>query len=299
MKPPGRSPHRTQLICRHHGNLGILGLIVLCGLSWFFGVPTELAAGFPGLDKLDKLGKSVDDLTKTAHDAGKVAKGATGLSLEEEMAIGDAVSLEIVGRFGGVWRDDDATKHVNLVGRTLARFTLRQDLTWRFGILDSQTINAFSAPGGRVFLTRGLLDIIRSDDELAGVLSHEIAHIDRRHALRIIARGEFLSGVSALVEDNNSSYLQYDKAVSAVTENLLDKGYDSQSEYDADKEGRALAQVAGYAPGGLRAVIETLRELEKDKTRSVFSTHPSAADRLRKLPKDPAPPIAMASPSPS
>ncbi|MEZ5276342.1 MAG: M48 family metalloprotease [Opitutaceae bacterium] len=265
----------------------------------FVAVPIDLDAGFPGLGKLGDLGKVVEDVTRTAGDAEKVAKGATGLSLEEEIAIGDAVSLEIVGRFGGVWRDETATRHLNLVGRSLSRYAFRQDLTWRFGILDSESINAFSAPGGRVFITRGLFEIIRSDDELAGVLAHEIAHIDRRHALKIIARGEFLSGITALVADNNRNYLQYDEAVSAITENLLDKGYDSQSEYDADKEGRALAQVTGYAPGGLRAVIETLRELEKNKTRPVFSTHPPAADRLRKLPKDPAPPVPPAASSAS
>jgi predicted Zn-dependent protease len=264
--------------------------LVAVGIAYFAGISIGHAAGFPSFDKLHDIGKTVDDV-------GRAMKGATGLSLEEEIAIGDAVSLEIVGRFGGVWRDEPAMWRVNLVGRTLSRFAERQDLTWRFGLLNSESINAFSAPGGRVFITRGLYEIIRSDDELAGVLAHEIAHIDRRHALKIIARGEFLGGVTALVADNNSDFSKYDEAVSAVTDNLIDKGYDSNSEFDADKEGRDLAKVTGFAPGGLRAVIGRLGEMEKDKSRIVFSTHPSPDKRLRKLPKDPPPPEPTPAPS--
>lgn len=259
-------------------------------MACFVSVSAGHAAGFPSFDKLKDIGKTVDDV-------GRAMKGATGLSLEEELAIGDAVSLEIVGRFGGVWRDEDATRRINLVGRSLSRFAERQDLTWRFGVLDSESVNAFSAPGGRVFITRGLYEIIRSDDELAGVLAHEIAHIDRRHALKIIARGEFIGGVSSLVADKSSDYAKYDEAVSLVTDNLIDKGYDSNSEFDADKEGRDLATVTGFAPGGLRAVIQRLGEMEKDKSRVVFSTHPSADKRLRKLPKDPPPPEPTPPPS--
>ena len=296
MKTPDRLLRCPNLPGPHRAARSILALVCLSSLFGFVRPPNDLIAAFPGLDKLGDLGKAVEEVTRTATSVGRVAKGATGLSLQEEVAIGDAVSLEIVGRFGGVWRDESATRHLNLVGRLLSRYALRQDLTWRFGILDSESVNAFSAPGGRVFITRGLFTVIESDDELAGVLAHEIAHIDRRHALKIIARGEFLSGVTELVADNNSSYLQYDEAVSTITENLIDKGYDSQSEYDADREGRALAQVAGYAPGGLRAVIETLRELEKNKTKPVFSTHPSAENRLRKLPRDPAPPSPVTAP---
>lgn len=264
--------------------------LVVLGIVCFAGTPIGHAAGFPSFEKIQELGKTVGDV-------GRTMKGATGLSLEEELAIGDAVSLEIVGRFGGVWRDEPAMWRVNLVGRTLSRFAVRQDLTWRFAVLDSKSINAFSAPGGRVFITRGLYEIIRSDDELAGVLAHEIAHIDRRHALKIIARGEFLGGVTALVADRDSDFSKYDEAVSMVTDNLIDKGYDSNSEFDADKEGRDLAKITGFAPGGLRAVIERLDEMEKDKSRVVFSTHPPADKRLRKLPKDPPPPETTSAPS--
>lgn len=248
-------------------------------------------AGLPGLDKIgDSLKKAGD----TGKKMGRVAKGATGLSLEEEISIGDAVALQIVSRFGGLWRDEAATARVNLLGRALGRYAQRQDLTWRFGLLNSDEINAFSAPGGRVFITRGLYRLAETDDELAGILAHEIIHIDRRHALRSIARGELLGGVTELVADNNADFAQFDEAIGSITEQLLEKGYDPNAEYDADRNGRALAMVTGYAPGGLRAALEDLKASGAGDHEATFSTHPPLEKRLEKLPTDtpPAPPAS-------
>jgi len=253
--------------------------------------PVAAAAGLPSLDKIKDLGDKADKVAGDADKAGRVIKGATGLSLKEEVAIGDTVSLEIVARYGGLWCDAEATRRVNLVGRALARFADRQDLVWRFGLLDSDALNAFSAPGGRVFITRALYQMMRSDDELAGVLGHEIEHIDRRHALKIIARGELFGGISDLVSDRSKDFAELESVVGSITSELFEKGFDPDTEFDADKFGRRLARTTGYAPGGLRAVIQRLKEKqETEKSREVFSTHPAPDKRLKKLPNDPAPP---------
>ena len=243
-------------------------------------------AGFPSLGGLGDL---VDKGAKTVKVVEKGSKAVEGLSLQDEIAVGDAVSLQIVDSFDGVWRNAEATRRVNLIGRVLGRYTQRQDLEWRFGLLNSDEINAFSAPGGRVFITRGLYKLVANDDELAGVLGHEIEHIDRRHAVKIIARGQ---GIEALKEGltiaGKFDPAKYDGLVSGFSDVILKKGYDKDTEFDADKAGRALAATSGFAPGGLRSVIEKLREkgIGSGKT---FSTHPAAEERLKKLPADPAP----------
>ena len=140
----------------------------------------------------------------------------------------------------------------------LAQYALRQDLQWRFGLLDSDAINAFSAPGGRVFITRGLYQLPLGDAELAGVLAHEIIHIDQRHAIGIIARGEFWGGVTDLVADNNANYAAFEAAVGDTENLILSEGFGSGKEYEADAGGRELALITGYAPGGLRAVLVTI-----------------------------------------
>lgn len=254
-------------------------------LSLGFVTPYSAHAQIPGLGG---LGDAIQKVKKTADDTSRIAKGASGLSLGEEVAIGDAVAIEIVARYGGVWRDQAATRRVNLTGQVLAQYATRQDLEWRFGLLDTDAINAFSAPGGRVFITRGLYELLPNDDELAGVLAHEIIHIDQRHAVRIIARSELLGGVSDLVADNNASFAQYEEVVGDVTSEILDKGFDPGTEYDADKKGRSLAAVTGFAAGGLRAVLTQIGSMN-GQSAEVFSTHPSIESRLQRLPQDPPP----------
>jgi len=242
-------------------------------------------AGFPNIGD---IGSAISKAKKTADDTAKVAKGATGLSLDEEIAIGDAVAIDIVVRYGGLWRDSAATRRVNLIGRVLAQYATRQDLQWRFGLLNSMAINAFSAPGGRVFITRGLYELLPNDDELAGVLAHEIIHIDKRHAISSIAHDEFLGGVVGLVADNSATFAQFEQVVGGVTNEILVTGYNPDTEYEADAGGRDLANVTGYAPGGLRAALMQISSISQQQD-EVFSTHPPIESRLQRLPADPAP----------
>lgn len=250
---------------------------------------------------LNKLSKALD----TAKDASKMLKGVAGIGPAEEKVIGDSVALEIVGRYGGLVRDEAVTQRVMLVGRSLARYSARPALDWRFGVLDSATVNAFSAPDGYVFITRGLYDLAENDDILAAILSHEIAHITGRHALKIVARGEFLSGATSLaaarsgeVRKVDAQLKQFNFGVGQITKTLFEKGFDPQTEYGADKEGRHLAVTTGYAPGALRLVLQRLQARTGDP-KAIFSTHPPLSERIKRLPAESAKaPAAPATDSP-
>lgn len=239
---------------------------------------------------LNKLSKALD----TAKDAGKMLKGVAGIGPAEEKVIGDSVALEIVGRYGGLVRDEAITQRLMLVGRSLARYSDRPELDWRFGVLDSPTVNAFSAPDGYVFITRGLYDLAENDDILAAILSHEIAHITGRHALKIVARGEFLAGATSLaaarsgeVRKVDAQLKQFNLGVEQITKTLFEKGFDPQTEYGADKEGRHLAVTTGYAPGALRLVLQRLQARTGDP-KTIFSTHPPLSERIKRLPAESA-----------
>ena len=252
-----------------------------------------------------KLSKALDkakEVTDTAKEAGKVAKGATGIGPKEEMDIGDSVALEVIGKYGGLVRDEAITRRVNLVGRALARYSSRPERNWRFGVLDSDSVNGFSAPDGYVFITRGLYDLATTDDLLAGILGHEISHVTGRHALGIIERDEAVSGGKSLLMKYSAdarqvqsqvgqadAYLgQVGLGVGKIMKTLVETGFDAPTEFTADKNGHDLAVLTGYAPGGLRATLILLQARKADSNK-VFSTHPPLKERIKRLPDDPAP----------
>jgi beta-barrel assembly-enhancing protease len=270
-----------------------------------FLVLSLLLAAAPARAQLDfgKLSKGLDKLKQgldTAKDASKVAKVATGIGPVEERNIGDAVALEIIAKYGGIERDPDTMRHVNLVGRALAQYSDRPDLEWRFAVLASDTINAFSAPGGYVFITRGLYERANSDDVLAGILGHEIAHITNRHALKIVERNEAAAGGKSLLMKRSSDARELDAKVkeanaelgvdlTALAKQIIETGFDAPTEYEADHDGRLLAVNNGFAPGGLRAVLLGLKQGGENR-QTMFSTHPPLDTRIQRLPDEPAPP---------
>jgi len=257
---------------------------------------------------LGKLTKAVNDATKaidTGKDAAKVVKGAVGIGPQEERKLGEAVAVEIIGRYGGLVRDEDIMRRVNLVGRALARYSDRPNLEWQFAVLDSDTVNAFSAPGGLVFITRGLYEQAASDDVLAGILGHEIAHITNKHALKIVQRGDAMTGAKDLAIKNSSDARELNAAAGQVsqvgsmlgfdvvglTKKIIEKGFDAPTEYTADRDGRALAVTTGYAPGGLRAALQQPQKKGENR-KTTSATHPPLPDRIKRLPNDPAPPAS-------
>ena len=268
-------------------------ILVFLTVALFGAGPACAQFGLGGL-----AGKVLD----SANDLKKVVKGAAGIGPEEEKIIGDSVALEIVSKYGALVRDPVITQRVNLVGRALARYSERPELNWRFAVMDSETINAFSAPDGYVFITRGLYRLLKTDDALAGVLGHEIAHITGRHALKIVARGEFLTGATNLAAANNSkvgninSQLEkFDTGIGDITKTLFEKGFDADTEYEADRTGHNLAKLTGYAPGGLRGVLAELQQRGGDPKKT-FSTHPPLKERIQRLPDEPA--VSPAPPAP-
>lgn len=264
---------------------------LLCAVCiWCFTLAMAQAQlGFGSFD----LG-NVDPI-KLIEGTGKAAKGLTGIGLQEELSIGGSVALEIVNRYGVIWRDAQATKRVNLIGKTLAQYCNRPNLPYRFGILNSDEINAFSAPGGYVFITRGTYQAAENDNQLAGVLAHEIAHIVKRHALRIISRNETLSGLTDVASGASSDFANFDVGIDKITGTLLKSGYDSNSEYEADRSGKELAKVTGFSADGLQ---EFLEKLQSKNSGSTFHTHPALQSRIERLSgAEPTPSTSSSRPS--
>ncbi len=219
----------------------------------------------------------------TIKGVGEMAKGATGVSLQDELKIGGAVAVEIVSRNGGLVKDEAMNRRVILIGKSLAMYCARPELNFRFGILDTDSVNAYSAPGGYVFITKGLLNNVKDDNELAGVLAHEISHVVKRHALKVISRGQFMKG---LIDAGGSvtNVGAFDDGIASITDALFTKGFDPSAEFEADKEGRSLAAKVGYQKSGLLDFLEQLFKSQGD-SKAAFPTHPPLSHRIERLEK--------------
>jgi predicted Zn-dependent protease len=262
-------------------------LAILLPLLVAFSASGQLKDFFkkvPGIPIPGKVGEAIG----VATNANSALKGATGIGLPEELTIGNSVSAQIISRFGGLSRDTNVTRRVNLMGKSLALYCERPDLNFQFGVLNSTTVNAFSAPGGYVFITRGLYDLIQNDDQLAGVLGHEIEHVAQRHALKIIERGQFLQGMSGLASfaggaAGKDDLKNYSAAVGQLTDQIIQKGFDKDTEFAADAGGSGLAGMTGFAPDGLRQCLVELQKRETPQM-TIFPTHPPLQSRIAKLP---------------
>lgn len=227
------------------------------------------------------------DWGKVLQAGTDLVKSAKGATEEEEIALGREWAATLLGA-APLLRDDAAQNYVNQVGRWLSLHSERPNLSWRFGVLDSPNINAFATPGGFVFVTKGLLQQVHSEAELAGVLSHEIAHVVRKHHLNAVMKAKGV-GIGADVlqqlavnKGNNADVAG--KVVGGLKEVAL-RGLDKSDEYESDRMALVIAARAGYDPFGLTYVLQTLQALnaQDSSLALLFETHPAPSARLDAL----------------
>lgn len=227
------------------------------------------------------------DLNKVGSLVKNVGEASREIGEPEEIRIGAELASTLLGA-APLKNDASEQRYVNLVGRYLAAQTERPDLPWRFGVIDNANINAFAAPGGYVFVTSGLMQQIKSEAELAGVLAHEIAHVLKKHHLKAVQKaagtGALADVASLAAKDDQRDKL--DKIFNVGRE-LYMRGLDKDDEFEADRMGVVIAARAGYDPFGLPAVMQTLETLNpKDGSLSLlFKTHPLPGARIEALEK--------------
>jgi len=226
-----------------------------------------------------------------AQDWSKVGglfKGMKDYTPEEEQAIGREVAAKVLGIYK-LYRDPGLTRYVNLVGSYVARFSDDPDRTYRFAILDTDTINAYSCPGGYIFITKGLLDIVDNEAELAAVLGHEIAHVTLKHVLKEIKRANVLSAGTSLAADKaikggGMGQEMAKKISQKAMEVLLTKGLAKKDEYESDGKGFATACRAGYNASDYLKFLEKMDQITSSPGMAVLvKTHPTPANRIKEL----------------
>jgi len=224
------------------------------------------------------------DFNKIGDVISKTSDAIKEVDEPREIEIGAGVASALLGAVSLV-NYPDLQHYINDVGMWLAMQTERKHLPWRFGVVDSDAINAFAAPGGYVFITRGLFESLRDEAELAGVLAHEITHVLEKHHLNAIQKGARMgiaADVASIAADQKGHDI--DALVNSGME-LYARGLDKVDEFAADKAGVVIAARGGYHPHGLLGVLQTLDNMnpEDGSLALMFKTHPPASDRLEKL----------------
>lgn len=228
------------------------------------------------------------DLNKALSTAKNLHQATADFTEPQEITLGQGIASNLLGS-APLLASPPVQQYINRVGLWLALQTERPDLPWQFAVLDDKGINAFAAPGGYIFITKGLLLRMKNEAELAGVLAHEMSHVLKKHHLQAIkksARASLMADFAAEALQHQGANPALTKLVSAGTE-IYARGLDKEDEFEADRMGVVIAARGGYDPYGLPAMLQILQGINPQDSglALMFKTHPALTDRLDLLDK--------------
>ncbi len=241
-----------------------------------------------GLKVLEESSTEAGAVVKTAK---ALRKSFSEITDEEEYYIGRAVSALILSRYQ-VYEDEELTAYINRVGNAVAVHSDRPETFagYHFLILDADEVNALAAPGGFVFVTKGLLKRCTNEDMLSCILAHEIGHVSAKHGLQSIKKSRLIDAFKIIGQEAGKKYGPreldqltgiFENVLGDIGEKLIERGYDRKYEYEADRLGVRFAARTGYAPVGLADFLKTLsEEAPGSPDKGWYKTHPSPQDRF-------------------
>jgi len=225
--------------------------------------------------------------TSTKSDYNEVTgeQQRVGLSEEEEVAMGLHARPRMMQQHGGLWHDNAAQALVDRVGNKLVQSSAAKDMPYNYEfhlLADEDTINAFALPGGQVFITAALMRNFKTEDELAGVLGHEVGHVVARHSAEQIAKSKLWSGVTSALVMASGGGGTGNAQLAGLVNKVVNTRYGRNDEYESDMLGLRFMHRAGY---DLEAAIKVMKILEstgsKGRGPEFLSTHPSPANRIQ------------------
>ncbi|MCJ2163461.1 MULTISPECIES: M48 family metalloprotease [unclassified Pseudodesulfovibrio] len=243
---------------------------------------------------LEDLGDVVPDEVTTIFQSGKkIAAGFEDITPEQEHYIGRSVAAVILSKYRYA-KDRNSQKYLNIMGQTLAQASDRPETFggYHFLVLDTEEINALSAPGGFIFVTRGLIHCCKSEDAMAAVLAHEIGHVQRKHGLQAIQKSRVTDGVTTLALVGTSTMSggklkeltqTFDSSIKDITSTMIESGYSRSCEDEADADAVTIMQRMGYDPNAIIDMLTEMKTRLKPDSKGFGRTHPSPDDRITNI----------------
>ena len=218
------------------------------------------------------------------------------LTEKEEIKFGNYVDAVVATRYPTL-HDENTTQKVAEIGNKLAATSDRPQLPFTFKVLNTTEVNAFAAPGGFVYVTVGLLDILEKKDELASVMAHEIGHVCERHSVRayytaqkiktvltLLDLGAMVAGYPPIAGMGGDILGDIGRIVANLTAVIISQGYSRSWESRADELGLQYSSKAGYDPQAMVSVLERFLRLEEERGEkiklTILSSHPKTEDRI-------------------
>jgi predicted Zn-dependent protease len=216
----------------------------------------------------------------TEYNVGTHTQDIYFYSTEREVALGKNISRQVPKHFE-ISQNPFYIERVRTIGEKVAAVCDRKELNYYFDVIDDDEKNAFSLPGGFIYIHRGLLDILESDDEVAFVLAHEVAHIVARHSIKKLqaAMGYNLLMIATIPAEKSP---QFHQGLSFALAQIM-VAYSRIDEFDADELATKYAQLAGYDPLAGITVAEKLYQHHKEEEArpiTYFRTHPYPVQRI-------------------
>jgi len=267
-----------------------LALLLLAITGWPACATLDQAAKL-GTSMAQSRGLVTEDQTKSiVRSASAVAKTFEDITPEQEYYIGRSVGAVIVNKYKP-YPNAEANDYLNLLGQTLAQASDRPETFggYHFLILDSEEINAFAAPGGLVFVSRGMLRCCKSEDAAAAVLAHEIGHVQLRHGLQAIDKSRLTQALTTLAAEGAKTFggkdladltKAFEGSIGDITSTMINNGYSRSFERQADADAVKILSRVGYDPNALIAMLEEMEKNLKAGGPDFAKTHPTPKSRI-------------------
>jgi predicted Zn-dependent protease len=215
-------------------------------------------------------------------------------SPEDVYFLGRAVAAHILSAYKIYEGNPELTRYLNRICQTLAINSSYPAMYngYHVAILNSPEFNAFATPGGHIFITKGLVESTDSEDMLAAVIAHELAHIILSHGLKLIDDMKLASEAAdkanraAAIAGNSAGaqrLVSYRNSVSQMLDTLMKNGYSQPQEFEADRYAMALLAASGYDPGALAEILKVLQRVQKSQSGGFNITHPSPENRVANI----------------
>jgi beta-barrel assembly-enhancing protease len=276
----------------------------LLGASLASSIPA-LIAGCESMGDVTAVGSSMaasaglitqsqaDSLNKSAY---AVAKTFEDITPRQEYYIGRAIGATIITHYRP-YSHPGVNRYINVLGQTLSQASDMPETYggYHFQVLDSEDINALSAPGGLIFVTRGLLKCCRSEDAAASVLAHEIGHVELKHGLQAINKSRITDALNIIGTEGAKTFggqqlasltSAFEGSIADISSTLINSGYSRSFEYDADGAAVTIMRRVGYDPNGLADMLETMKTRLKPGGMDFAKTHPSPQNRISEIVSD-------------